>query len=109
MQPQRCRMHGAKLAVFLVIALPACAANAASGTWNVDAGGNWSDFTKWSGGTIADGADATANFTFNITSDRTVTLDSPRTIGNIAFDDTGAGGDSKWTIAGSNTIQLDVT
>ena len=57
-------------------------AHAASGTWT-DAAGNWSDGTKWSGSIIADGADANANFTFNFTGTRTITLDSSRIIGNI--------------------------
>src|SRR5260370_19712076 len=57
---------------------------AQSGTWNVDADGNWSTATNWSGGIIADGANNTADFsTVPITTNRTVTLDGSRTLGNI--------------------------
>src|SRR5207302_10061649 len=61
---------------------------ATNGSWNADADGNWSDATKWLGGNIADGAGATANFTFNITGSRTVTLHSARTVGLITIGDT---------------------
>ncbi len=47
---------------------------ATDGTWGVDAAGNWSDSTKWSGSNIANGAGATANLTFDITAARIVTL-----------------------------------
>jgi fibronectin-binding autotransporter adhesin len=79
------------------------------GTWAVDASGNWSLATNWSGSTIADGADSTANFTNNITATRTVTLDTAgRVIGNMVFSDAGALG-SIWTLSGGNTLQLDRT
>ncbi|MCX7002076.1 MAG: autotransporter-associated beta strand repeat-containing protein [bacterium] len=60
----------------LFIALPLAAVN---GTWNGATGGNWSDTTKWSGGTVADGADFTATFSTG----GNVTVDTARTIGNI--------------------------
>src|SRR5438874_1038686 len=64
-------------------------ANAASGTWTSTAGGLWSDTTKWSGGTIADGASNIADFsTLNLTGGATVSLDSSRTIGQLKFADT---------------------
>ncbi len=63
------------------------AAQAANGTWNVDANGDWGVTTNWTGGTVADGATFTANFTFNITADRTINLEAPRTIGNLVFTD----------------------
>ena len=61
---------------------------ATNGSWNADSDGNWSDATKWLGGNIADGAGATANFTFNITGSRTITLDSARTVGIVNIGDT---------------------
>jgi fibronectin-binding autotransporter adhesin len=61
--------------------------NAATGTWGVDALGNWSDSTKWASSTIGDGAGFTANLTFNITGARTITLDSARTIGTLNIGD----------------------
>jgi fibronectin-binding autotransporter adhesin len=83
--------------------------HAATGTWTFDSTGtaNWSDTTKWSGGTIADGAGFTANLNSNITAARTVTLDSSRTIGAVSI------GDSTSTIfaytlaTGSNTLTFD--
>jgi fibronectin-binding autotransporter adhesin len=67
-------------------------ANAADGTWSVSAGAathNWTDSAMWTSGTIADGADFTANFTgINITGDKIVSLNGVnRTIGNITFTD----------------------
>jgi hypothetical protein len=47
---------------------------AENGTW-LGVNGNWSAAGTWSGGTVADGADFTANFTgVNITSNKTVTV-----------------------------------
>src|SRR5689334_19201535 len=63
-------------------------ANAASGTWSVNASGNWSDPLNWTGGIIADGAGSAATFSLNITAARTVTLDSSRSIGTINIGDT---------------------
>jgi fibronectin-binding autotransporter adhesin len=62
-------------------------AHAATGTWAGDADGNWSDTTKWTTNTLADGATFTANLTFNITAARTITLDSARTIGTVNIGD----------------------
>lgn len=62
----------------------------ASGTWNVDASGNWSLATNWLSNVIADGAGSSANFTNNISADRTVTLDTSRTIGAIVLADSTA-------------------
>ncbi len=66
-----------------VIASP-CSMKAQSGSWNVDADGNWSDSAKWLDGIIANGAGNTADFSATpITMTRTVTLDTSRTIGTI--------------------------
>jgi autotransporter-associated beta strand protein len=78
---------------------------AADGTWTADADGNWSDSGNWSGNIVADGADFTALFDDVITADRIVTLDSPRTIGNITFSDTS----HHLTISGGNILTLDVS
>ncbi|MEO5715850.1 MAG: autotransporter-associated beta strand repeat-containing protein, partial [Luteolibacter sp.] len=81
-------------------AFSAPTAHAANGTWSTDIAGNWSDATKWATSSIADGTDAIADFsTLNIAAGRTVTLDSNRTVGTLKFDDTGATGDSGWTIS----------
>ena len=41
----------------------------------------------WATNTVADGLGNTANFVFNITADRTITLDTNRIIGNLVFTD----------------------
>src|SRR5262249_32794147 len=72
--------------------LPA-AASAQSGTWTATAGSPafWDTAGNWSGGTIANGVDNTANFTSNITGPYTVALNANvdgnggRTIGNLVF------------------------
>jgi len=78
---------------------------AATGTWNVNNGGNWSAGGNWAGGTIANDANSTANFTFNITDNRTVTLDSSRTLNALVFTDlTTASHD--WILNNSNNAVL---
>ena len=104
------------LAVASVTLLPSVnAALAADGTWGVDAAGTWHTATNWSGSTIADGTDATANFTFDLTVNRTVTIDgavASRTLGTINFSDpiAGEGGPpptfKQYTIAASNAGTL---
>ena len=80
---------------------------AADGIWSADVDGNWSDIANWNSGAgpVADGADFTATFDDVITDDRTVTLDTLRTIGNITFNDTS----HHLTISGGNTLTLDTT
>ncbi len=82
-------------------------AKAASGTWNIDANGNWSLATNWLSSAIADGATFTANFNFNITADRTITLDTVRTIGNLVFTDATTVSNN-FILAGTNILTLDV-
>lgn len=73
-------------------------------TWMSDASGNWSDGSKWSNGLVpVDGLGYTADFsTLNITADRTVTLDSSRSIGSLKFGD--ASGPQNWTLASSSGV-----
>ncbi len=79
-------------------------ASAANGTWiDTTTGGLWSNPVNWSGGTIADGQDAIADFsTLDITADDTVHLDSPRTIGTLVFGDTTPS--NNWTL--DNNVNL---
>jgi len=70
--------------------------------WNVDADGNWSTATNWSGGE-PNAVGAIANFGTIITSARTVTVDAPKTVGSINFSSP-----ISYTIAGSNPITLNV-
>jgi hypothetical protein len=72
-------------------------------TWNVDADGDWSNAGNWTGG-APNSVGATANFGSVITAARTVTVDSPQTVGSINFDNA-----NTYTIAGANAITLDTT
>jgi hypothetical protein len=70
--------------------------------WNLDGNGSWSTGSNWTGGTAPNGADHVANFGTVITSPRTVTVDSPKTLGTLNF--TSPVG---YQIAGSSTLTLD--
>jgi autotransporter-associated beta strand protein len=77
----------------------------AAGTWIADASGFWSESNRWSGNILATGAGQTANFsTINITANRTVTLDTSRTIGTLKFSDTS--GSQSWTVAANPGFSL---
>jgi autotransporter-associated beta strand protein len=78
-----------------------------NGTWSVNNSGNWSTPGNWTGGNVASGATATANFsTLNITANRTVTLDGPFTIGTLTAQDlTTASHD--WIFDGTGPLTLD--
>jgi len=83
----------------------ATASAASSGAWAVDADGNWNTPANWSGGLIAFGPGNTADFSaLALTADRTVTLDSDRTISGLVFGDLAAS--FNWTLTGSNTLTL---
>src|SRR5277367_2711994 len=61
---------------------------AQNGTWINPNGGSWSNPANWQGGTIANGADNTADFsTLSLSADATVTLDGAQTVGNLIFGD----------------------
>ena len=73
----------------LVLLASLAVSRAASGTWVNDASSNWGAASNWQAFVIADGIDATADFsTIDITVNRAVTLDTSRTIGNLTFADT---------------------
>src|SRR5688572_16019769 len=75
----------------IATSLQVCVTNtqAASGTWTLNGTSTWSTGTNWLDGIVADGVGSTADFnTINISGNRTVNLDSPRTIGNLIFGDT---------------------
>ncbi len=71
----------------------------ANGSWISTVDGNWSDTANWNAGIVAAGYDQTA--TFNAATGVTVTLNTNRIIGNLAFDT------SDYTLAGANTLTLD--
>jgi autotransporter-associated beta strand protein len=87
-------------------ALTLTPARAADGTW-LGASGNRSDPAIWAGGSVADGAGSTANFTgVNITANQTITVDIPRTIGNLIFTDATTSSHNL-TLSGANALTLD--
>ncbi len=68
----------------------ACTAQAGDGTWNTANAGNWSTAGNWLSSLIADGQSATANLMYNITADRTITIDgasASRTLGILNIGD----------------------
>jgi fibronectin-binding autotransporter adhesin len=60
-----------------------------NGTWtNATSNSAWSTTTNWSGGIVADGVDAIADFsTLDIAANRTVNLGASRSIGTLIFGD----------------------
>jgi hypothetical protein len=72
-------------------------------TWNVDAAGNWTVATNWTGG-VPNAVGVQAVFGDVITAPRTVTVDAPITAGRIDFDNT-----NTYTIAGTNAVSLSAT
>jgi autotransporter-associated beta strand protein len=91
---------------FAAVAHPAWAAN---GTWTEATGdGRWSVAANWSGGTIADGANNTANFSnvdvnaaavlaaFPGFARNAIQLDGARTIGSISFGDSNPATPGGW-------------
>ena len=97
--------------VIVVVAFPLTngSALAASGTWINTAGGNWSNAANWSGGTIADGATFTGDFsTLDITSNIIITIDTTsRTLGILNIGD--SNGSNSYTITrnGGATLTFD--
>ena len=96
-------LRHAALTLLGSIAISSHSAQADSGTWNVDADGLWSLGTNWSGNTIADGSGFTASFTNDITTDRTVHLDSDRTLTNLAFSDSTTATAGSWILDNNGT------
>jgi len=83
-------------------------ARAATSTWTNPAGGSWTNAANWSGGVIADGAGNRANFnTITLPADSVVTLNGPRTIGSLIFDDQNST-KHNWTLnpGGANALTL---
>jgi fibronectin-binding autotransporter adhesin len=73
-------------------------------SWNVDADGNWSVASNWASNTQPDGVDQTATFGSVITAPRAVTVDAPKTVGAVTFDNA-----NSYTIAGPGTLTLNVS
>lgn len=82
-----------------------------TGSWNVNANGNWSATGSWLGGVIPNGVDHIANFTNEISTTRTATIDagisgSTVTLGTLNIGDLSGG--SSFVIAGG-TLTFDVS
>ena len=75
----------------------------APNVWNVDADGTWSNDGNWLPASPT-AAGKVASFGPAITAPRTVTLDAPRTVGQLLFNNANA-----YTIAGSSALTLDGT
>jgi uncharacterized membrane protein len=72
----------------------------AADAWAVNSNGNWSVVGNWFGG-VPNASGAEANFRGAITAPRTVTVDSPKTVGTINFDNANA-----YTIAGPGALTI---
>ncbi|MEX0775106.1 MAG: autotransporter-associated beta strand repeat-containing protein [Phycisphaeraceae bacterium] len=107
-------MAAAVVAVAVAVLGQARLAGAVTYHWNVNSSGNWSDITKWADGVPADGSGNVARFNlFN--ANRTVTLDSNRTISEVWYNDSDGSGSNQGntpssncsiTIGGGNTLTL---
>ena len=93
----------------LYSAIPSAFPVYASGSWTNDADGLWSNANNWSGGVIPNGGTGvgySADFSgLDLTADRTVMLDSNRSLGGLRFGD--LSGAQNWTLAGGSTLTLD--
>jgi fibronectin-binding autotransporter adhesin len=72
-----------------------------NGSWTgVTSPGLWSNVNNWTGGLVADGAGNTADFSITDLPDGifSVSLDTPRTIGNLTFGDTNTTTAGSWLI-----------
>jgi autotransporter-associated beta strand protein len=61
-----------------------------TGNWNTNTSSSWNTVGNWTdltGGLVPSAIDATANFTFQITAGRTITLDGDKTVGTMRIDD----------------------
>jgi autotransporter-associated beta strand protein len=76
-----------------------------SGTWNVNAGGDWSNALNWLDTTVANGSGSTATIAMTTSGNRTIAVDSPRTIGNITRN---WAQNSILTIGGPSLLTLEV-
>ena len=84
----------------LLAATSGFVARATDIAWSVDANGNWVDNGNWNPAT-APGAGDTATFGPTLTADCTVTVDSNRAIGGIAFGNTNQ---FAYTLSGGNLL-----
>ena len=77
----------------------------ADGTWIVNAADFWNNAVNWTNGIVANGTDKTAFFTADINPQTTISLNAPRTIGNITFTDRTSSHDLQ--LSGTSPLTLD--
>jgi polyhydroxybutyrate depolymerase len=77
---------------------------AAGSAWGIDADGNWSQASNWKNGIFRNAVDAQAALGTVIMQPHTVNLDQSITLGCIDFENANG-----YTVAGNNSITLDVT
>ncbi len=103
-------MHFPRILARLAIAsaLGVSSAHATDGTWTFPGNGGWDTPGNWSGGAIADGAGATATFSYGLpnTTNSIIAVDTNRTIGNLSFVGTAATGTHNFTLNGPGTLTL---
>lgn len=68
-------------------------------TWSVDAAGNWSNPSNWLAPTYPNSPLVSVNFGPIITANRTITMDTPVTVGNVTFND-----NNNYTVGGSSNL-----
>jgi hypothetical protein len=73
------------------------------GVWKADSSANWASTSSWAK-TVPNGAGVSAYFTSAITADRTVMLDTARTLGTVSFDST-----RSYTVTGAGALNINST
>jgi fibronectin-binding autotransporter adhesin len=74
---------GLLLATQFAITAPSAMAQS---NWNVNAAGSWNTVASWSAG-VPNAVGASANFNFDLTAARTITVDGTKTLGALTFGD----------------------
>jgi hypothetical protein len=84
MKPKHTLRHFLLLAGSSLLTLSSASAQATSNTWDTNAAGNWTNVTNWAGDALyAEGIGNTATLGNVIDNNRTITLNTGITIGNI--------------------------
>lgn len=84
---------------FLLPVAISLTANAASDSWSAAVDGNWSDTTKWTGGSVPNGTGEIATFNQNWTG-QTITVDGTYSVGQILGTDTTDASPAGLTLSG---------
>jgi fibronectin-binding autotransporter adhesin len=100
------RVAAAMAAVVLAMATCSDALAQTKGSWNVDANGDWGVNTNWLNNTIAGGISGTATFANNITANRTVNLDTARSLGSFIFGDADTSSAASWIVSGTAPMTM---